>query len=63
MAADIIKDFMGIFPNAFSKEYCDRIITRFDYCQKIQDNGKGKKRRVTFHQFLKKMIHIFLVVV
>ena len=42
MTANIIKDFMGIFPNAFSKEYCDRIITRFDYCQKIQDNGKGK---------------------
>ena len=39
---DIIKDFMGIFPNAASKEYCDKVITRFDYLQKIQDIGRGK---------------------
>ena len=39
---DIIKDFMGVFPNAASKEYCEKVITRFDYLQEAQGTGRGK---------------------
>ena len=38
----IIKDFVGIFPNSASEEYCDKIINRFDYLQKREDEGRGK---------------------
>jgi hypothetical protein len=38
---DIIKDFMGIFPNAASKEYCDKVINRFDYLQETGGEGRG----------------------
>jgi len=37
-----LNDFIGIFPNAASKEYCDKVITRFNYLQEIQDIGRGK---------------------
>jgi len=45
--SDTIEDFMGIFPNAASKEYCNRIITRFNYLQDTQsiwagNGGRGK---------------------
>ena len=40
--SDTIENFMGIFPNAASKEYCERIITRFDYIQESQSTGRGK---------------------
>jgi hypothetical protein len=33
---EIIKDFMGVFPNAASKEYCERVIARFEYIQESQ---------------------------
>ena len=39
---DTIKDFMGVFPNAASKEYCEKVITRFDYLQEAQGTGRGK---------------------
>ena len=35
-----MKDFIGIFPNAASEEYCNKIITRFDYLEKIEGTGK-----------------------
>jgi hypothetical protein len=38
----VVKDFMGIFPNVASKEYCDKVINRFDYLQEIQHEGRGK---------------------
>ena len=37
-----VEDFMGIFPNAASKEYCDKVIARFDYIQETQSTGRGK---------------------
>ena len=40
------KDFIGIFPNAASKEYCEKVITRFEYIQESQSawgsTGRGK---------------------
>ena len=38
---DIIKDFIGIFPNAASKEYCDKVINRFDTTQEARESGRG----------------------
>jgi len=40
--SDTIENFMGIFPNAASKEYCERVITRFDYMHESQSTGRGK---------------------
>ena len=37
-----IKDFMGIFPNAASKEYCEDLIKWFEYNNK-EGSGGGKK--------------------
>ena len=37
----VIKDFMGIFPNAFSKEYCDKLIEHFDVVQETRGDGVG----------------------
>ena len=37
----IIKDFIGIFPNAASKEYCDKVIAHFDWVQKTRGYGQG----------------------
>ena len=39
---DTIKDFIGIFPNAASKEYCDKIIHRFEYLKELRSDGRGK---------------------
>ena len=30
------KDFIGIFPNAASKEYCEKVIARFEYIRESQ---------------------------
>jgi hypothetical protein len=42
----ILKDFMGVFPNAASKEYCEKVIARFDYLQETQsewgETGRGR---------------------
>ena len=35
---DTIKDFMGIFPNAASKEFCDNLVKWFEY-----NNREGKE--------------------
>jgi hypothetical protein len=35
----LIKDFMGVFPNAASKEYCEKIIKRYEYIQKTQSDS------------------------
>ena len=39
---DILKDFMGIFPNAASKEYCEKIIHQFDYIEKTHPTARGR---------------------
>ena len=31
-----MEDFIGIFPDAASKEYCEKVINRFDYLQEVQ---------------------------
>ena len=36
---DTIKDFMGVFPNAFSNEYCERVIDHFHWIQKTRGYG------------------------
>jgi len=36
-----IKDFIGIFPNAASKEYCEKVIDHFDWIQKTRGYGQG----------------------
>jgi hypothetical protein len=38
---DTIKDFMGVFPNAFSNEYCERVIDHFHWIQKTRGYGEG----------------------
>ena len=38
---DIIKDVIGIFPNAASKEYCEKVIDHFDRIQKTRGYGQG----------------------
>jgi hypothetical protein len=40
-----MSDFIKGFPNAASKEYCDKVINRFDYLQETQSmwgDGRGK---------------------
>ena len=37
-----MKDFIGVFPNVASGEYCDKVINRFDYLQETQGEGRGK---------------------
>ena len=37
----IIKDFMGIFPNVASKEYCDKVVDHFHWIQKTRGYGYG----------------------
>ena len=39
---NIIKNFIGIFPNAASKEYCDKVIHRFEYLNELRSDGRGK---------------------
>ena len=41
---NIIKDFIGIFPNAASKEYCEKVIDHFDRVQKTRGYGYGSIR-------------------
>tara|TARA_Y100000310_G_scaffold343895_1_gene453756 strand:+ start:1737 stop:2480 length:744 start_codon:yes stop_codon:yes gene_type:complete len=44
----IIKDFLGVFPNAASKEYCEKVINRYEYIQETQaewgNTGRGAIR-------------------
>ena len=41
--SDIIKDFMGIFPNAASKEYCEDLIKWFEYNEEeVKKNAFNK---------------------
>ena len=35
------KDFVGIFPNAFSKQYCEKLISRFDSIQSTRGEVVG----------------------
>ena len=35
-------NFIGTFPNAASKEYCERIIRRFEFANETQSEGRGK---------------------
>ena len=35
------QDFIGIFPNAVSKEYCENVIDHFDWVQKTRGYGRG----------------------
>ena len=37
-----MKDFIEIFPNAASEEYCEKVINRFDYIQETQHGGRGR---------------------
>ena len=37
----IIKDFIGIFPNAASKEYCEKVIDHFDWILKTRGYEQG----------------------
>jgi len=39
---DNIKDFIGIYENAFTDDYCDSVITEFD---KAREQGFGKNRQ------------------
>jgi len=39
---DTIKDFIGIFPNAASEEYCKKVITRFEYIQATRPTERGR---------------------
>ena len=40
------KDFIEIFPNAASKEYCEKVIARFEYMQELQSawGNAGRKK-------------------
>ena len=38
---DSIKDFIGVFPNAASKEYCEKVIEHFEWIQKTRGQGQG----------------------
>jgi len=38
----VVNNFIGIFANAASKEYCERIIQRFEFVKEIQSEGRGK---------------------
>ena len=44
MNKDIIENFIGIFPNTASKEYCDVIISHFEDISEIQDRRMGGGR-------------------
>ena len=35
-------NFIGIHPNAASKEYCERIIRRFEFLKETKSGGRGK---------------------
>ena len=37
----ILKDFVGIFPNAASKEYCEKVIHRYEYMKECGNVGRG----------------------
>ncbi len=37
-----IENFIGIFPNAANKEYCEKIIHRFEYIKNTQGSGRRK---------------------
>ena len=39
---EIIEDFMGIFPNAATKEYCEKVIKWFEYNKKGSFGGQRK---------------------
>jgi len=47
---DTIKDFIGIFPNAADKEYCDILIHRLDYLKELQNDGRGGRKRIWSRQ-------------
>ena len=36
-----VKDFIGVFPRVASKEYCEKVIERFDWVQKTRGHGHG----------------------
>lgn len=36
------KDFIGIFPNAASEEYCEKVINRFEYIQATRPTERGR---------------------
>ena len=42
------QDFIGIFPNAASKEYCEKVITRFEYLQESQSAWGNTGRKKVF---------------
>ena len=44
-----IKDFIGIFPNAASKEYCERVVDHFNWIQKTRGYGTGSIRNRQEH--------------
>jgi len=44
---EIMKDFMGIFPNAATKEYCEKVIKWFEFNKK---GGFGGQRRTQTRQ-------------
>ena len=35
-------NFIGIFPNAASKEYCEKVVHRFEYVKETKSEGRGK---------------------
>jgi len=39
--SDTVNDFIGAFPNAVSKEYCEEVIKHFEWIQKIRGYKKG----------------------
>ena len=46
----IIKDFIGIFPNVVSKEYCENVIDHFNWIQKTRGYGEGSIRSRLEHE-------------
>ena len=44
-----IKDFIGIFPNATSNEYCEMVIDHFNWIQKTRGYGTGSIRNRQEH--------------
>ena len=38
----MIEDFIGVFSNAASKEYCNKVISRFDYLKETRGSGRGR---------------------
>ena len=47
---DALENFAGIFPDAASKEYCDKVIHRFDYTQETQSAWNSKRGRIFTRQ-------------